>query len=245
MPEEPNQDIRTLKYCMEPVIKMIEKAAKLEASIRSDRAYLSQPAGVKNSLELKALASETAITIREFTSLVEIYRPSYSEDPYDKVTATVCADAGYGFELIENNWLRGVLPLPQNARSKKGYWEGEALKDQIQSMIWHFLLLPKPDNPNIFPINPAAVVFKYMITNPQMNAMDYDNMDVKDILNVLKYTFFRDDSMQYIKFFNCSMPSETPALIVYILPEKDFSEWVKNREKIPEKLFSSTPENMA
>jgi len=241
--EETNEDIRILNQCMEPARELIEKAAKMVASIRSDKAFLNHQTGATRSLELRALASETSVGFRDFTSLIS--SPRYGEDPFEKVTATVCATMGYGFELVENNWLRGVLPLPLNARSKKGYWEGEALKDQIQCMIWHFLGSINPEKRSIFPIDPAAVVFKYMVSEQNKQAMDYDNMDIKDILNVIKYSFIRDDSMQYIKLFNCSMPAETSTLIVYILPETDFGEWIKTREKIPEKRFSNPPENMA
>lgn len=239
MYEEENEDILILRSCAEPAHKLLELTQIMTEKIQENKAYLSTEEGEKCGLELCSLGAKTSVTVRK----LKPYLPSYrgNSGRMEKTMNAIYREAGYGFEWIENNWLRGVLPMPSNKRSKKGYWETEDLNYVIQCLYWQFMETEDPNAIQRLPINPATVVFKYLLDEGVRQIPDYDNMDVSATLNAIKWGFIRDDSMECISLYSCSASSNTTALVIYVIPQDDFPEWLETREKQPEKRIFAMP----
>ena len=57
---------------------------------------------------------------------------------------------------------------------------------QPEFMMWQFLESLDAEKRKVFQIDPAAVVFKYIISDDRRTAMDYDNVDVKGIMAAMR-----------------------------------------------------------
>jgi hypothetical protein len=152
------------------------------------------------------------------------------------VTANVACDLGYGIETTSEGWLRIVLPPLLAKRKNKKRSTLEQFRGMVHIMLDSFKKQQFEQYGLHGYLSDRVVIFKH-ITDPSENAKDYDNQEIKVVLDEICTFYLVDDSMKYIDLFQCSQSGETSFLVVYLIPQDHFVSWIKTYRDMPEKLL--------
>lgn len=182
--------------------------------------------GYKRWEKLQADIIELSLAVREHN--VYLRYETEGEDISDP-TYEATAFCGYGCEWTKEGFIRAVLP--PLLKRREGY--AKAGKSELN----HYLracLTPRclsSSDPQVF--KKAVVVFKHIRT-PDAPAQDYDNLEKKCVLDMVRNFYLEDDCMQFIDVYECCHEGDANFLVVYILPQSAFGCFLDNYKNQPE-----------
>ncbi|MGL4606355.1 MAG: DUF6100 family protein [Eubacteriaceae bacterium] len=124
-----------------------------------------------------------------------------------------------GCDTSDENHITINLPLRLLKKKRDRY-----LLETLSICLEHYIKKP------LFLKN-RIVVFEFAFMSSK--ALDYDNIEVSSILNVLTKCFIFDDSPNFIDLYFCSKQSMKNETIIHVFGKEEFIFWI-NKERYDE-----------
>ncbi|MBD5583650.1 MAG: hypothetical protein HDQ88_01005 [Clostridia bacterium] len=87
----------------------------------------------------------------------------------------------------------------------------------------------------------------YHSTFPERQMLDYDNIEINMVTDILASYVLRDDGPSVCRHYYCSAKGTENRCEVYVVPQTDFEKWLKAEKKMPDEginLFPESPKNI-
>lgn len=142
----------------------------------------------------------------------------------------IVESSGVKVDYINDNWLRLRLPAIPPKRSKKNY-------SDYLFLPLHYAL-SKSFQEQIFSNKGKKILiyrFVYSKTVPQKSYLDYDNLEVKMITDVIVSHTTKTDNPTKLNNYYCSAQGEETHTEVFLIPDEDFPAWLEWENSISEK----------
>ena len=171
--------------------------------------------------EIAALSNRIAIRQREMVMFCG--NPSAQADVERIIAQTNRVEIGF----TQEGWF--VLRMEPLAKTKDA-----GSKEYIRGIIYPALRRYFADKPIVRYFN-YTLIFRHVYDGevPESQYRDYDNVEVKVVVDAVAMYTTTDDNPRCCRMFHCCAPGEGSRTEVYVVPQEDFAKWCKMEPDIP------------
>lgn len=172
--------------------------------------------------EIAVLATKITLLTRELPTLTGHPEASAA------VEAVIAAACPVEMGFTEDGWfLMKMQPLARN----KEYANKEYIRGILYPAMDRFW---KEKDPVRY--GKSTIIFRHVYDRerPEDRFRDCDTAEVKFVTDVVAMYVLTDDAPSYCSHFHCSTPGSKPRTEVYVIPQEDFSRWLKKLETMPD-----------
>lgn len=212
-----NNLLGELLDCNETCIKSITKYVKLlrEADVEKDKDKLGQ-------LISKLLNSSDNLIHNSRQIPLELGITSIDEkDVYDYRDEIVVESSGIKIDYVKDNWLGLRLPAIPPKRNKS---YSKYLLLPLQFTLSNFFS-EEPFNDK----RKMVLIYRFVYSSsvPTNMYLDYDNLEVKMITDVVTSHTIISDHPTRLNTYCCSIQGEETHTEVFLIPEEEFPFWLE------------------
>lgn len=211
----------------------------MELSAMMDKARHLNQLGMQDSAnavmnDIAALAAKITLLTRELPALMG--NPETSAAVEAAVRAANPVEVGF----TEDGWfLVKMQPLARN----KEYANKEYIRGVLYPALERFWKEKEPVR-----YGKSIMIFHHVYDReqPEDRFRDYGTSEGKIAADVVAMYVLTDDSPSHCSHFHCSTPGTTPRTEVYVVPQEDFSLWLKKLETLLDEglpVSYAVPEN--
>ncbi len=160
-------------------------------------------------------------------------RPNAEYEVEELLSKTVPVEIGFTTE----GWFSIRIPalLPKKASGSADY-----IRSFLYPAFREFFYEKTPIR-----YKDCVIVFRHVYdrTRPERQMRDHDNIEVNMVSDIVAMYVLPDDNPAYCSHYYCSASASDDRTEVYVVPKKDFAQWLSNEKFIPDKgveLYEST-----
>lgn len=151
----------------------------------------------------------------------------YQSTDIKKETYLTSAGVVQGIKINENNGILEI-DLPCLLPKRKKRQSTEFLIDPL-----YFTLSQYSDSHPLKRFKHCVVCFSHVYSEefPKQNIRDYDNLELKQLLDVIATFIMEDDTGLLVDAYNTTEIGNNDCTRISVMDKNRFSEWLKEREK--------------
>lgn len=150
----------------------------------------------------------------------------YQSTDIKKETYLTSAGVVQGIKINDNNGILEI-DLPCLLPKRKKRQSTEFLIDPL-----HFTLSQYSDSHPLKRFKHCVVCFSHVYSEefPKQNIRDYDNLELKQLLDVIATFIMEDDTGLLVDAYNTTEIGNNDCTRISVMDKNRFSEWLKERE---------------
>ena len=171
----------------------------------------------------EAVCASTALQSEKITCILR--RTLYESTVIPKIEYLAKASSAQGIKLsLENKILSVRLPCP--LPKKRGKYSSQFVLDPLNAAFEQFNKAS-----SMTKYRDCTVCFVHMFRNDcgSRKYFDYDNLQVKQILDVIALHTMVDDNSLLCDVLHTSEPGYSDETTIYVMPKNRFPEWLSER----------------
>ena len=151
----------------------------------------------------------------------------YQTTDVKKATYLTSAGVVQGIKIDDENGVLEIT-LPCLLPKRKKRQSTEFLIDPL-----YFTLSQYSDSHTLKKFKHCVVCFSHIYSAdfPKQNIRDYDNLELKQLLDVIATFIMEDDTGILVDAYNTTEVGECDCTRIFVMDKNMFSEWLKEREK--------------
>ncbi len=206
-----NQIENSLVRIRSLLIKMTRQEQLIEDCLKSG----SRASAFENALELERLSETYTLSTRELPQDFGI--PKAVDAVEEIVTESFPCEIGY----TKEGWFRLVMPmlLPKKSRtSSVDYIRGSLYPQMYDYFRKH----------RIERLRDCVIIFRHVYdkNTPQYRKRDHDNIEVKQVTDIVAWFTMTDDGPDICRHYYCSASGSQNRTEVYVVPKLEFPFWM-------------------
>ena len=172
--------------------------------------------------DMAELGAKITLLTRELPTLTG--NPEASAAVEAAVAATCPVEIGF----TEDGWF--LLKMQPLARNKE-YANKEYIRGILYPAMERFWKDKDPAR-----CGKSTMIFRHVYDRerPEERFRDYGTPEGKAVADIVAMYVLTDDSPFHCSHFHCSTPGTKPRTEVYVVPQEDFSRWLKKLETMPD-----------
>lgn len=152
-----------------------------------------------------------------------------SKDVYDIMDKVIVESAGIEVDYISDGWLGIRLPaLPPKRKQFHSRYLFEPLNIALSRFFETQMFLDKRKMVLVYR-------FVYSDTVPTNMYLDYDNLELKMLTDVIASHTTMTDAPYRLNSYCCSAQGEETHMEIFLIPLEDFPSWLEYEKTIPSK----------
>lgn len=183
------------------------------------------------SLQVHETAEELALITRNIPVLTG--RLDAETEVRNTVKKTVPVEIGYTKEGWFSVRLFSLLP-------RKKHGGVNYIRSSLYPAMREFFSKKPPVR-----YNDCVVIYRhvYAKNTPKRKKRDYDNIEIKQLMDVISLYVLHDDGPEFCNVFHCAAEGKANRCEIYVVPQVEFILWLDSEGKMPEsgvKLYLDT-----
>ncbi len=207
--------MKQLKRDLDQVSNHLKQMSELNGLIVRCVDTGAMTAAYENALELERLSESCTLYARELPC--EFGVPNAVGCVEMIIRDSVLCDIGF----TDEGWFRLSIPILLPKKSRKG------TVDYIRGTLY-------PPMTDFFRTNPVkrlddcVIVFRHVYdrNTPEKRRRDHDNIEIKQVTDIVAWFTMTDDGPGVCSHFYCSAEGERNKTEVYVVPGCDFPKWL-------------------
>ncbi len=206
-----NQIERYLAPIMRQLSRLSGQAQLIEDCIRSG----ATEAAYENAVELERLSESFVLHTRDLPC--EFGKPQAVVQVDEIVKDSFPCEVGH----TDEGWFRLIIPRLLPKKSRNGSVE------YIRSSVYPPMIDFFRSNP-IKRLDDCVIIFRhvYARNTPEKRWRDHDNIEVKQVTDIVAWFTMTDDGPGICRHYYCSVSGEENRTEVFVVPRSDFPRWL-------------------
>ncbi len=197
--------IKTLLTEMRNRVQMIEDCSKCG----------NYTAAFENTLELERISESTTLYTRELPC--EFGRPK----AVDCVDEIIKDSFSCEIEFTKEGWFKLTMPMLLPKKSRNG--NVDYIRGALYPQMHEFFRTKRIER-----FDDCVIIFRHVYDSsiPQQRWRDHDNIEIKQIIDIVAWFTMVDDNPGVCRHYYCSASGNTSKTEVYVVPKLEFPFWM-------------------
>lgn len=213
-----------------PFEKSLRRASVLSIRLENEISQtkkLAENGEIKIAYELALKAANTSEKLTLVTRALPAYTgcPTAKEDVELQIADSIPIDIGFTIE----GWFSIRIPalLPKKTEGSASY-----IRSYLYPVMKHFFSYVPPVK-----YSDCVLIFRHIYNKnrPERQYRDHDNIEVNMVADVVALYVMRDDTPLKCCHYYCSAAGEEERTEVYVVPKKEFPNWLVLEKTFPQK----------
>lgn len=174
----------------------------------------------EKSFELDHLCERLVLTAREMPCLYG--KPKALSIVLDQIPDLNEIEIGY----TEEDWLKVTLPRLLPKKNRKGSTH------YIRDTLYPSMIAYSASHP-IKRLDDCVIIFRHVYDSkePQKAWRDHDNIEIKQVTDIIAFFAMKDDGPRICSHFYCSAAGDANKTEVYVVPSDQLTMWLEKYRK--------------